>query len=248
MFLLLVLGVSVVHAVNNRQWSRTCTYQRPAVHGTDTFTFLFKPDFKMISLEIVSADKSFQLISRKEFDNENEYLPSCESVESAVMNDDRSSATATPWRYWNRATALSQLAGVVKPAQHYCPLKFPFTLEQSAKRLKIDCLYRGIGDAILLYLSQETSAECAAAVDTALVDSLCRSVADWTKKFVASAVEEETETRRRNRQIGTRITMPQSAPQPDVVNQLIMQRREFFEPPPEMDYWDVSDDEVSDIE
>ena len=247
MILFLLFG-SVVHAVNNRQWSRTCTYQRPAVHGTDTLTFLFKPDFKMISLEIVSADKSFQLISRREFDNENEYLPSCESVESVVMDDDRMSATATPWRYWTRATAISELAGVVKPADQYCPSKFPFTLEQSPKRLKIDCLYRGIGDAILLYLSPATSAECAAAVDTSLVDSLCRSVADWTKKFVTSAVEEETETRRRNRQVGNRLAVPQPTPPSDVINQLIQQRREFFEPPPEMDYWDLSDDEVSDFE
>jgi hypothetical protein len=202
----------------------------------------------MISLEIVSADKSFQLISRKEFDNESEYLPTCESVEAVVTNDDRTSATATPWRYWNRATALSQIAGVVKPADQYCPPKFPFTLEQSAKRLKIDCLYRGIGDAILLYLSPAISAQCAAAVDTDLVDSLCRSVADWTRKFVATAVEEETNTRRRNRQLGNRLDNQQLVQSSDVINQLIQQRREFFEPLPEMDYWDVSDGEVSDFE
>ena len=247
MKLVLTLVTSAVLAVNNRQWSRTCTFQRPAVHGTDTFTFVFKPDFKMISLEIISADKSFQLISRTEFDDESAYLPTCESVETVVMNDDRSSLTRTPWRYWNRDKAMAEIAGVVKPATLYCPATFPFMLEQSSKRLKVDCLYRGIGDSILLYLtSSDNNAECAAAVDTQKVDDLCRSVSDWTVNFLAQAVEEETSLRIRNRQL--RVTAPVQQMQPDVVNELISQRREFFEPPPEMDYWDISDDEISDNE
>ncbi len=228
--------------VTSHQSNRVCTFQRPS--GEDTITFVFKPDFKILSLEIISADKSFQLITRKDFDHENEHLPTCESIETVIMNDDRTSATAMPWRHWNRATALSELAGVVKPADHYCPPRFPFTLEQTAKRLKVDCLYRGIGDSILLYLSSGTAAECAAAVDTVRVDSLCRSVSVWTSNFVSFAVEAEEALRRRNRQVG-RLKTQQA---PDIITQLIQQRREFFEPPPEMDYWDVSDDEFLDFE
>jgi hypothetical protein len=235
-----------VFAVNNHQWNRECTFQRS--HGGDTFTFGFKPAFKMLTLEIVSADKRFHMITRKDFDHENEYLPTCESVETVVMNDDRTSATSIPWRYWDRAAALAELAGVVKPADHYCPPRFPFLLEQTNTRLKVDCLYRGIGDSILLYLSSGESAECAAAVDTVRVDTLCRSVSAWTREFISLTVDAEGELRKRNRQVGNRLKVQQEAPTVDIVNQLIQQRRAYFEPPPEMDYWDVSDDEFYDFE
>ena len=160
----LVFGSIVAVGWADRTWTRMCTLVRPGDnHGTEKLTFVFKPELKLLSLEIVSGDKSFQLLTRKEFDDENSYVPSCESVEGVLVPTEAlldgsqmghyqpnsgppTSLTSAPWQTWDRTSAVVELGGITRNAAEYCPPQFPFILEQSTSKVKVDCL---IGDCQL---------------------------------------------------------------------------------------------------
>jgi hypothetical protein len=221
-----------------------CSFERPDdTDGTEKLTFVYKPELKILSLEIISADKSFQLLTRKDFDDENSYVLSCESVESVVDAPDTGGGTTSTWQTWDKSTAVSQLAGVTRKATEYCPSQFPFILEQSPTKIKVDCLLRGIGDAIVIYASKDHPEECIAAVNVKNVDSLCGAIADWTSKFVDSAVDIETRNRRRDRE---RQFVSNPAITEHFLREQLAERRNFFFDSKPTEYWDVSDDENDD--
>jgi len=212
-----------------------CTFQRPDVRGTERLTYTFKPELKMITIEILSGNKNFQLLTRRDFDDENNFVPSCESVESVVM---AAGDTTPAWITSDRTRAVSDLAGTTRNPTEYCPPEFPFILEQSPTRLKVDCLYRGIGDAIIVYLSP-VGGQCIGAVNVEKVDSLCRSIDAWTKNFVDRSVAGETENRRRNRE---RNLASNPSVDQHFLREQILERRAYFEEHREVDFWDLESD------
>lgn len=135
-------------AVASDQWehSSDCLFSR--TDAQESFAIRHLPDLNIGVFEFTRGDE-IKATSREPHVGS---LPSCEIIRN-VLNE--KFAQAPPEFTWDRASAVREFATLRKDSYWR---GVPFLLEQSMEALKVDCLYRRIGDVILEFRGAERTA------------------------------------------------------------------------------------------